>query len=601
MYTTQLYSSEPKLHLKVNSVKYIKLRKIITFNNGEKLNLPISASITDKNKVIQINDIFFVICKNGLAKICPSYNESENILLGNRTLFFNIKEVENKEEEDSQKQLSKFHYRGAQTFGRRTKLIIKTEHQGRSLVIGYIELSIASLSNKARNTVMNSAYNDGKVKWRKWDFSTKGKYSKLIVNISRIVIHPDFRGIGLSQLLLKHAIIFTQNYWQTSCMKPLFLEITADMLKFVPFVSKLGMTYIGDTKGNISRIKNDITYMIKHKDKYTKHSSSAMVRMQSHYLKHFIKTCKENKISQYKLLQEISILDKDSIRSKYPLIYGILRFPKPTFMLGLIEYSDNFIRNRSHELKINPIERFHEIGCETINSPIVLNSISLEFKSKFKETKKTIAIQEAFGIHRENVKCDVIRDLNIEIKCGDIVLICGPSGSGKTSLLNIINGVLKPSNGTIIRPKNMRIGLLKKLSSKKPLIEIIGKTIEESIYVLNIAGLSEPRLYLKTFDQLSTGQKYRAMIAALIASRSNVWIADEFLTSLNNITANIVVANIKKLVKRLGITLIVASSNPENYVATLNPDKIIIKHTGSSHFVSERTDGYPKFFSETIS
>ncbi|MBA7596456.1 hypothetical protein ES703_03428 [subsurface metagenome] len=571
----------------VGSIHYTKLKKIVTLSTAESLDLPISASITENDKVIRRSEGLFVICQNGLAKIYPSYNETECVKIGNRRLRLRIKEIENKGEENAQKSLCEFHYRGGKTFGRRSKLIIKTEEDDTPAVIGYIELSIASLSNKARNIILNSPYDDGTVNWKEWDFSARGKYAKLIVSVSRIVIHPEFRGIGLSETLLKHAILFSKNYWQISGQKPIFLEITADMLKFVPFVQKVGMAYIGNTAGNVDRVKRDIAYMLKNKKGYIKHSHSAMIRMQSHYLKHFIETCKEKKISPSKLMYEISTLDKDSIRSKYPLIYGLLRFPKPTFMLGLNGYSDKFIRIRAHELEIKPIEKFRMAKSEPIDSPIMFNSVSLELDSSVTETKRTMAIQESFGIHREHTKNTVIRDFNLNIDSGDIVLFCGSSGSGKSSLLNILLGRVQPSSGVVIRPKNMRIGLLKKLDSKKPLIEVVGRTLEKSIYALNKSGLSEPKLYLRTFDNLSAGQKYRAMIASLITSKSNVWIADEFLMSLDNMSANIVAANVRKFVKEQGITLTVASSNPENYLSSLNPDKIVIKYTGNCHSIGK--------------
>ena len=42
-----------------------------------------------------------------------------------------------------------------------------------------------------------------------------------------------------------------------------------------------------------------------------------------------------------------------------------------------------------------------------------------------------------------------LRDVNITVNKGDFVVLLGPSGSGKTSLINCINGLLKPETGKI--------------------------------------------------------------------------------------------------------------------------------------------------------
>ncbi len=43
----------------------------------------------------------------------------------------------------------------------------------------------------------------------------------------------------------------------------------------------------------------------------------------------------------------------------------------------------------------------------------------------------------------------VIKDINLSIKEGEIVSIIGPNGSGKSTLLKCINGILRPSSGSI--------------------------------------------------------------------------------------------------------------------------------------------------------
>ena len=55
----------------------------------------------------------------------------------------------------------------------------------------------------------------------------------------------------------------------------------------------------------------------------------------------------------------------------------------------------------------------------------------------------------------------VIRDLDLDVGCGDFLLLTGPNGSGKTTLLRLIAGLLVPTAGELdVRAPRERIGML---------------------------------------------------------------------------------------------------------------------------------------------
>jgi hypothetical protein len=80
---------------------------------------------------------------------------------------------------------------------------------------------------------------------------------------------------------------------------------------------------------------------------------------------------------------------------------------------------------------------------------------------------------------------------------------------------------------------------------------------------------------LKRFDQLSAGQQYRAMLARMISSGSNLWAADEFCVNLDPVAANCVATRLRRLAKKLGAALIVATPHPETVAHSLKPDLVV--------------------------
>jgi len=90
-------------------------------------------------------------------------------------------------------------------------------------------------------------------------------------------------------------------------------------------------------------------------------------------------------------------------------------------------------------------------------------------------------------------------------------------------------------------------------------------------------------IYLKRFDELSNGQQYRASLARLIASGANVSIADEFCANLDSLTANVVSLRLRSLAKTLQAVLVVASSQPEAFLASLRPDIVLQLSSSTEH------------------
>ena len=204
----------------------------------------------------------------------------------------------------------------------------------------------------------------------------------------------------------------------------------------------------------------------------------------------------------------------------------------------------------------------------------------VRFKTKAKVTKRTVDVSEAFGIGVDEEHHFVVYDnFTVEINKGNIVYITGDSGSGKSLLLKeLATSMLNNGNsefGRIITDREVE----RKIDSEKPIIEQVGRNTNEAINILSIAGLNEAFLMLRKYSELSDGQKYRFRLAKMIDSGANTWMMDEFASVLDRTTAKVVAYTIQKAARRLGRTLIVATTHTD-LERDLNPNLRIFKHFG---------------------
>jgi len=182
-------------------------------------------------------------------------------------------------------------------------------------------------------------------------------------------------------------------------------------------------------------------------------------------------------------------------------------------------------------------------------------TVDIRYKVKTEITPRTIGVAEAFGIgvdeHREHIIYD-----NVTLKIGprDIVLITGDSGSGKSVLLKALERDLQNEAVNIEDVKT---------EPEKPIIETVGKSLDEALELLSRVGLNDAYLFVRRYSQLSDGQKYRYRIAKLIESGRQYWFMDEFCATLDRETAKIVAFNVQKQARRTGRAVIAATTHTD--------------------------------------
>ncbi len=183
----------------------------------------------------------------------------------------------------------------------------------------------------------------------------------------------------------------------------------------------------------------------------------------------------------------------------------------------------------------------------------------------------------------QNSTVTALSDINLDINSGDIFGIIGMSGAGKSTLVRCINFLEKPTKGTvIIDDKDLSLLNDQELRNVRQEIGMIfqqfnllmQRNVEDNIsFPLEIAGKSkaEGRKRAKELleivglgdksksypSQLSGGQKQRVAIARALSTNPKILLCDEATSALDPTTTRSILALLKEINKKFGITIII--------------------------------------------
>ena len=117
----------------------------------------------------------------------------------------------------------------------------------------------------------------------------------------------------------------------------------------------------------------------------------------------------------------------------YDLLSTLLRFPKPTYMIGLTKDAHAFLSKRlSENPPVQPSPLVEELRPTSLRNEIVLADMSISYTHDVAPSSWSNAIREAFGLEKTVATITGVRQLSIEVQPGELWYIWGPSGSGKT-------------------------------------------------------------------------------------------------------------------------------------------------------------------------
>lgn len=193
-----------------------------------------------------------------------------------------------------------------------------------------------------------------------------------------------------------------------------------------------------------------------------------------------------------------------------------------------------------------------------------------------------INVDKVYQTSEEN-KVYGAKDINLRISEGDFLALVGPSGSGKTTILNLIAGLILPTNG-FLKHGDGDITSMSLEERTKHRLDYMGFIFQDYqlLPVLTAAENIEFPLQLKGFDkkeikervnwaldqvglagmgnrfpkQLSGGQQQRVSIARAIAGRPQLILADEPTANLDSKTAQEIIELFMKLNQEFKLTFI---------------------------------------------
>ena len=512
-----------------------------------------------------------------------------------------FKEIETTSELRLFQDLRKFHYRGGGGAGRVVPIIASSETWDLPELLGFIEISSSMIANTARKQFFDYPYRETSGKgWQRWDRAAAKTYSNMIARISRFVIHPEIRGLGLARHFLKAAITYAEERWHYGGFKPRFLEITADMLRYYKFVGA-EFIYQGQTEGNEHRLSKDMAYLVK-KGLSPKgirampQGGGGIMTMQRSYASRVMKYMETHNRSFPDVVNSLSYEPEHLDQETWEALYRLNRRPKPCYTAGLTDDARAYLLKRSRML--SSIRQVEQSQIDHNILAFSFTDVSVIAHSKLAQSNDSRRLQDTFGFVGSALDSEIIQPTSFVLPAGDVTLVCGASGSGKSLLgaaIRTLCGQGSPPNleagmdGDIqilitgsVTPRP-RYGELEPLEHDRTALEQVKNlNLESFIETTAKCGLAEPQLFVRPVSSLSSGQKYRLQVAFAFLKRPNILHIDNFCETLDRLTVVAVCKGLKSLASSYNVAVMVSTAAYERLIRLLRPNHIILLRRGNS-------------------
>lgn len=183
----------------------------------------------------------------------------------------------------------------------------------------------------------------------------------------------------------------------------------------------------------------------------------------------------------------------------------------------------------------------------------------------------------------------ILKGISFDVKPGEFVSVVGPSGNGKSTLLNMITGIDRPSDGQVIVTgrevhkmsenklaswRGEHVGIIFQFFQMLPALSLLQNVIlpmdfankynpkerrERALHLLETVGLADQAEKLPSM--VSGGQQQRAAIARALANDPPLLVGDEPTGNLDTRSGNVVLDLLDRLNDE-GLTVLVVTHDP---------------------------------------
>jgi ATP-binding cassette subfamily C protein len=464
------------------------------------------------------------------------------------------------------------------------------------------------LSSNIRKSISSKLYQ--KYITQNYLFHTKNNPSLLIRNISHEV---DFSVSYIDGLinLIREGLVIIAIVLLLLNISPVMTLLISSVLSFVVFIFYFLQEKRIREKGVFGQIlRAELIKLVNHTIGSIK--DIKVLGKESYFSNKFIKMYADNeKYKIYKIIvsnlpqriHEILIIFllvgfvffSKNLYSSVQEFLGILSL----FVISAIRLYPSFSRINSNLIVVKDLSVSFNLICKELELHENLNTLSENIVNKKNLIESIVFNKVSFEISNK----EIIKEVSFEIKKGQFVAIVGKSGSGKSTIIDLIMGLLLPTNGQItidkdnINKKNM---IPKQLFGYVPQdIYLLDDTIKKNIAL----GVSDNEIDMEKLNKavelsqldkflqkdgnsldtivgnrgikISGGELQRVGIARAIYNDPDVIILDEATANLDHKTALDFINSITELKKKK--TIIFATHQPE---LIKNCDKVIFVENG---------------------
>jgi ABC-type Fe3+/spermidine/putrescine transport system ATPase subunit len=193
-----------------------------------------------------------------------------------------------------------------------------------------------------------------------------------------------------------------------------------------------------------------------------------------------------------------------------------------------------------------------------------------------------------------------MRDLSLNVELGELTCLLGPSGCGKSTLLRLVSGLEPLDEGSVLfdgidqrslQPHTRGFGLMFQDLALFPHMDVFGNIafglrmqrldrfaiqtrVEELLALVDLKGYGKRKIH-----DLSGGERQRVALARSLAPAPKLLMLDEPLSSLDRVLRESLQAQIRTILKQVGVTAIYVTHDREEALAIA--DTIVVMDRGA--------------------